>query len=100
MPHITPVFFLIMVLLFSDGLQGQLIVAHRGASHDAPENTLAAFRLAWEKDADAIEGDFYLTRDQQIVCLHDETTERTAPGQTCLQVAESTREQLRTLDVG
>src|SRR5688500_13124508 len=47
------------------------IVAHRGASHDAPENTLASFRLAWEQGADAIEGDFRLTRDGEIVCIHD-----------------------------
>ena len=38
-----------------------LIIAHRGASFDAPENTLPAFKLAWELGADAIEGDFLLT---------------------------------------
>ena len=38
---------------------GQFIVAHRGASYDAPENTLAAFQLAWERGADAIEGEFH-----------------------------------------
>ena len=79
---------------------GQLIVAHRGASHDAPENTLAAFRLAWEKQADGIEGDFYLTSDGQIACIHDKTTKRVAPKQPELIVAESTLKQLRTLDVG
>lgn len=77
-----------------------MIVAHRGASYDAPENTLAAFRLAWEKQADAIEGDFYLTSDHQIVCIHDRTTKRVAPGQPELNVSESTLEQLRKLDVG
>lgn len=76
----------------------QLIVAHRGASHRAPENTLAAFALAWEEDADAIEGDFYLTADERIVAIHDSSTKRTA--QTELQVAESTLRQLRKLDVG
>ena len=40
--------------------QAQCVTAHRGASRDAPENTLAAFRLAWERGADAVEGDFYL----------------------------------------
>lgn len=49
-----------------------VLIAHRGASHDAPENTLAAFRLAWEQGADGIEGDFHLTQDQVIVCVHDE----------------------------
>lgn len=75
-----------------------LIVAHRGASFDAPENTLPAFELAWEKGADAIEGDFLLTKDNQIVCIHDKTTKRLS--EQNLVVAESTLEQLKTLDVG
>jgi glycerophosphoryl diester phosphodiesterase len=86
--------------LTSSVADAQLIVAHRGASHDAPENTLAAFRLAWQQQADAIEGDFYLTSDNQIVCIHDRTTKRTAPGQAELSVAKSTFEELRQLDVG
>ena len=52
------------------------LVAHRGASHDAPENTLPAFELAWKQGADAIEGDFHLTKDGKIVCLHDYDTKR------------------------
>jgi glycerophosphoryl diester phosphodiesterase len=76
----------------------QLIVAHRGASHDAPENTIAAFKLAWKQRADAVEGDFYLTSDDQIVAIHDRTTKRTA-GQE-LDVAQTPFEQLRQLDVG
>jgi len=80
---------------FSDA---QLIVAHRGASHAAPENTLAAFGLAWREGADAIEGDFRLTKDGRIVCIHDESTKRTAG--VDLKVAESTWEQLQRLDVG
>lgn len=75
-----------------------MIVAHRGASDEAPENTLAAFRRAWELGADAIEGDFYLTRDGQIVALHDKTTKRTADRD--LPVAQSTLAELKTLDMG
>ncbi|MBN2505327.1 MAG: glycerophosphodiester phosphodiesterase [Verrucomicrobia bacterium] len=75
-----------------------MIVAHRGASHDAPENTLAAFRLAWQQGADAIEGDFHLTADGRIACLHDAATKRTAG--TNLAVARSTLAELRRLDVG
>lgn len=75
-----------------------LIVAHRGASHDAPENTLAAFQLAWKQDADLIEGDFYLSADGHIVCIHDDTTKRTAGVE--LDVAKSTLAELRQLDVG
>lgn len=64
------------------------IVAHRGASADAPENPLAAFRLAWKQGADVIEGDFYLTKDHRIVCIHDGDTQRVAGKH--LVVAEST----------
>ena len=75
-----------------------LIVAHRGSSFDAPENTLPAFELAWKQGADAIEGDFLLTKDNQIVCIHDGTTKRLADQN--LVVRGSTLEELRKLDVG
>lgn len=97
-PAVLRLLFCILVL--SPPLSAQLIVAHRGASHDAPENTLSAFKLAWKKGADAIEGDFYLTKDGQIACLHDKTTKRLAPGQPVKVVAESTLAELQTLDVG
>jgi glycerophosphoryl diester phosphodiesterase len=74
------------------------IVAHRGASYYAPENTEAAFKLAWEQQADAIEGDFYLTADGHIVCFHDRTSKRTAG--VDLGIEDATLAQLRVLDVG
>jgi glycerophosphoryl diester phosphodiesterase len=77
---------------------GQLLIAHRGASRDAPENTLAAFRLAWEQGADGVEGDFCLSKDGKIVCMHDARTKRT--GDRDLRVAEATLEELKQLDVG
>lgn len=86
------------ILVFPMTCEAQKIVAHRGASHDAPENTLASFRLAWEQQADAIEGDFFLTKDQQIVCIHDAKTKRTS-GEEHL-VSETTLNDLRRLDVG
>ncbi|MCA9265580.1 MAG: glycerophosphodiester phosphodiesterase [Planctomycetales bacterium] len=76
----------------------QMFVAHRGASFDAPENTLAAFQLAWQQGADAVEGDFYLSKDGQIVCIHDKTTKRTAGVE--LVVADATLDELKRLDVG
>jgi len=79
---------------------GPLIVAHRGASADAPENTLSAFREAWRQDADAIEGDFYLTRDGRIVCFHDKTAKRTTDGKSTIKVADATLAELKKLDVG
>jgi glycerophosphoryl diester phosphodiesterase len=53
------------------------IIAHRGASYFAPENTLSAFRLGIEEGADGIELDVRLTSDGRIVALHDVTTART-----------------------
>lgn len=73
-------------------------IAHRGASHEAPENTLPAFHLAWQQSADGIEGDFRLTKDGKIVCIHDATTQRTA-GKN-IKVAEATLAELQQLDAG
>lgn len=56
------------------------IVAHRGSSYVAPENTLGAFRTAWKDGADGIEGDFRLTADGHVVCHHDEGTVLKAHG--------------------
>ncbi|WP_372806780.1 glycerophosphodiester phosphodiesterase [Pontiella sp.] len=75
-----------------------MIVAHRGASADAPENTVPAFELAWKQGADAIEGDFRLTKDGHIVCIHDPDTKRTAGKKRV--VAKSTLEELRALGSG
>jgi glycerophosphoryl diester phosphodiesterase len=74
------------------------LIAHRGASHDAPENTLAAFRLAWQQSADGIEGDFCLTADGRIVCFHDEDTQRITaqPG----LVQDASYADLQKLDAG
>lgn len=74
------------------------MIAHRGASANAPENTLAAFRLAWDEGADGIEGDFHLTADGEVVCTHDATTARC--GGADLEVAASTLAELRELDFG
>lgn len=74
------------------------IVAHRGASAEAPENTLPAFKLAWEKGADVIEGDFHLTADNVVVCVHDKTTGRIAD--VNLEVGSTPYPLLEHLDVG
>lgn len=79
-------------------VRAQNIVAHRGASYDAPENTLAAMNLAWEQGADGVEADFYLTSDRQIICIHDPDTQRVAGVKHV--VAETTFDDLRQLDVG
>lgn len=74
------------------------IIAHRGASHDAPENTLESIELGWKQQADAVELDIMLSKDGRIVVIHDKDTKRLA-GVDRL-VVEQTFEELRTLDVG
>lgn len=74
------------------------IVAHRGESSVAPENTLAAVKLAWERNPDAVEIDVHLSKDRRMVVMHDPTTGRT--GTQDLRVSETDSEELRKLDVG
>lgn len=69
------------------------IFAHRGASGYAPENTLEAFRLAMEQGADGIELDVHLTKDGEVVVIHDETIDRTGNGQG--NVRDYTLEELK-----
>ena len=75
-----------------------LIIAHRGASFDAPENTLTAFNLAFAQGADGIEADFRLSGDDEIVCIHDATTGRTADAN--LHIASHSLAELSCLDFG
>jgi glycerophosphoryl diester phosphodiesterase len=74
------------------------IVAHRGASFSAPENTLAAFRRAWALGCEAVELDVHLTADGRAVVIHDHSLARTAASSRL--VVECTLAELRTLDVG
>jgi glycerophosphoryl diester phosphodiesterase len=75
-----------------------IIVAHRGAAAQAPENTMEAFRLGVEAGADAIELDVHLTADGQLAVIHDETLERTTDRTG--RVADLTMEQIREADAG
>ncbi|HET7875859.1 MAG TPA: glycerophosphodiester phosphodiesterase family protein [Methylomirabilota bacterium] len=75
-----------------------LVIAHRGASADAPENTIAAFELALEQGADAIELDVHLSRDNHPVVIHDFTLERTTDGSG--PVRERSARELKRLDAG
>ena len=81
----------------------QVIVAHRGASGHAPEHTLMAYDLALEMGAEYIEQDVLPTADGVLVCIHDDTLDRTArgPEENCTgRVGDKTLEQLRTCDFG
>ena len=74
------------------------IIAHRGDKAHAPENTLAAFKLAAEKGADAIEFDVKLCADGQVIVLHDQTIDRTTNGKG--NVSKISFPALRDLDAG
>lgn len=89
---------LMMPATQSRTIDSPLIVAHRGASAYAPENTIPAFALAWEQGADAIEGDFQVTLDGTVVCIHDSNTKRISG--VSRTVAGSCLEDLLELDVG
>ncbi|MEO2091421.1 MAG: glycerophosphodiester phosphodiesterase family protein [Gemmataceae bacterium] len=88
-------------------------IAHRGASGDAPEHTLAAYELALKYGADFVEPDLQLTKDGVLVCLHDTTLERTTnvaevfpdrakevKGKKTWPVADFTLEEIQKLDAG
>lgn len=74
------------------------VIAHRGASGLTPENTLAAFRRAIELSADMIELDVALSRDDEVVVMHDATLERTTSGSGL--VRDKTLRELQQLDAG
>ncbi len=74
------------------------LVAHRGASHDAPENTIAAFHKAWELGVECVELDIHLTRDHEVVVIHDDNTKRTTGLDR--DVASLTLAELQVLDAG
>lgn len=74
------------------------VIAHRGASHEHPEHTMAAYRQAIADGADALECDVRLTADHRLVCVHDRRAERTSDGRGV--VSEMTYEELRALDFG
>lgn len=74
------------------------VIAHRGASAYAPENTLAAFRLADEMGADWFELDCMLTKDNAVIVSHDGDLDRCTNGQG--PVAEKTLAELKALDAG
>lgn len=77
-----------------------LVVAHRGASGVAPENTMAAFERAVEMGADMIELDVHATKDGQIVVIHDAVLNRTTTGNARGSVVWFTLDELNTLDAG
>lgn len=76
-----------------------LVFAHRGLSSEAPENTMAAFRLARTKGIPGVELDIHLTTDGKLIVIHDHTTGRVAPGSS-VHIEESTAAQIQEVDIG
>lgn len=74
------------------------IIAHRGASADAPENSLSAMKLAWEQGADAIELDLWLSKDGKLIVFHDADTKRI--GGVDRKITEYTAEEAAQIDIG
>lgn len=79
-------------------IQRPIVFAHRGASADAPENTLAAFELALRQGSDGIELDAKLSADGHIVVFHDQTLDRTTG--VSGRIKDLTLSELRKLDAG
>ncbi len=75
-----------------------LVIAHRGDSSAAPENTLSAFSSALSSGADGVELDVRLTRDEQLIVFHDRLLNRTSNGKGL--VSHATLDQVRSLDAG
>ncbi len=75
-----------------------ILIAHRGESMDAPENTIASINLAWERGINAVEIDIHLTADNEIVVIHDKDTYRISGIKK--QIKNSTLAELQLLDVG
>ncbi len=69
------------------------VFGHRGASQTCPENTMAAFKQAYEDGADGIETDVHMSKDGHLVLIHDETIDRTSNGQGWIK--DMTLEELR-----
>jgi len=84
--------------IFPSGRFPVIVIAHRGFSGGAPENTISAFKKAIEVGSDMIELDVRFSKDGEIVVIHDETLERTTTGKG--RVIEKTISELKQLDAG
>lgn len=81
-----------------DQLKKPLVLGHRGAKGEAPENTLAAFQLAIDQHCDGVELDVHLTKDDHLVVCHDKTVDRTTDGSGAIR--ELTLAEIKALDAG
>ena len=101
------IFLILIFIPFNPHLMSQnninpehepIIIAHRGASGTAPENTMAAIRKAMQSEAACIEIDIHLSKDNELVVIHDYTVNRTTNGSG--KIAEMTLTEIQSLDAG
>jgi glycerophosphoryl diester phosphodiesterase len=85
-------------LCLGGSLSAVEIIGHRGASFDAPENSLSSMKLAWKQNADGIETDIHLSKDGKMVVMHDADTKRT--GDRAKKIAECNWSALKDIDIG
>lgn len=97
----------LFTLLFSLGVSVSLysspqvsIIAHRGNSAEAPENTLAAFQQALDLKVDFLEMDIHMTEDGELIVIHDSSLGRTTSDPTNRKVAELSLREIQQLDAG
>lgn len=101
MKKIVLIILLLMIANQSTTAQNQrgyAVIAHRGVSSEAPENTLSAIRRALELGVDRIEIDVQMTADGEVVLMHDRTLDRTTNGKG--EVRKHSLEEIRLLDAG
>ena len=92
------IYFTVQVVMRTPHQMDTQVIAHRGGPVYAPENTLAAFRSAIAQSVDWLELDVQMTKDGELVVIHDETVDRTTDGTGA--VRDLTLEQIRQLDAG
>jgi glycerophosphoryl diester phosphodiesterase len=90
--------FVLAAFLVTRGNEPVLVIAHRGASAAAPENTLAAFRLAVEQKADFVELDVQESADGEVLVVHD--SDLMKAGGAAMKIWETDAAQIRTVDIG
>jgi glycerophosphoryl diester phosphodiesterase len=90
--------FALLAFLVTRSNQPVLVIAHRGASAAAPENTLAAFRLAAEQGSDFVELDVQESKDGQVLVNHDSDLMKV--GRSAMKIWETDAAQLQTVDIG
>lgn len=90
------VFTILLILMATASAMAVEVIGHRGASYDAPENTIRSTRLAFEQGADGTECDVHLSSDNQVVVMHDLNTLATTGVRK--EISRSSAEDLRKLN--